>query len=138
MPIKTQRRKTMKDLDALLKAVADGLNAMAEGIHAIAKKVGELAKDQAPKKVARTKTAIKKKTAAPVGTTKKKAKPQVTKPMPATDQVLAVIKGSGDGVDNAKISKETGLNQQQVSSALLRLKKYGKVKSIKRGVHTAV
>jgi hypothetical protein len=53
----------MKDLDALLKAVADGLNAMAEGIHAIAKKVGELAKDQAPKKVARTKTAIKKEAA---------------------------------------------------------------------------
>jgi len=39
----------MKDLDALLKAVADGLNAMAEGIHSIAKKVDELAKGQAPR-----------------------------------------------------------------------------------------
>jgi predicted transcriptional regulator len=58
--------------------------------------------------------------------------------MNSTDQVFAVIKGSGDGVDNAKISKETGLNQQQVSKALLRLKKYGKVKSVRRGVHTAV
>jgi uncharacterized membrane protein len=84
------------------------------------------------------KTAIKKKAAAPVRTTTKKAKPQVTKPMPATDQVLAVIKGSGDGVDNATISKETGLNQKQVSKALLRLKKYGKVKSVRQGVHTAV
>ena len=33
----------MKDLDALLKAVADGLEAMAEGIHSIAKKVNDLA-----------------------------------------------------------------------------------------------
>jgi len=41
-------------------------------------------------------------------------------------------------MDNATISKETGLNQKQVSSALMRLKKYGKVKSVKRGIHTAV
>lgn len=128
----------MKDLDALLKAVADGLNAMAEGIHAIAKKVDDLAKGDAPEKPNKANPANKKKTATPTGTTTKKAKPQVTKPMPATDLVLAVIKGSGGGVDNAKISKETGLNQQQVSKALLRLKKAGKIKSVKRGVHSAV
>ena len=46
--------------------------------------------------------------------------------------------GSNGGVDNATISKQTGLNQKQVSSALHRLKKRGKVKSLKRGVHTAV
>jgi len=68
----------------------------------------------------------------------KKGKPQAIKAIPATDQVLEVIKKSGAGVDNVTISKQTGLNQKQVSSALLRLKKYGKVKSLKRGVHTAV
>jgi len=58
--------------------------------------------------------------------------------MPATDQVLAVIQKSGNSVDNETIAKQTGLNKKQVSSALLRLKKYGKIKSVKRGVHTAV
>lgn len=107
----------MKDLDALLKAIADGLEAMADGIHAIAKKVDDLAKGQAPEKQA-------------------KAKPQGAKPLPATDKVLEAIKGSGAGMNNATISKETGLNQKQVSSALMRLKKYGKIKSVKRGIHT--
>ncbi len=128
----------MKDLDALLKTVADGLNAMADGIHAIAKKVDGLAKDQAPEKPTNAKPAAKKKAATPPRKATKKGKPRGTKPLPATDQVLEVIKGSGDGVDNATISKETGLNQKQVSSALLRLKKAGKIKSVKRGVHTAV
>ena len=128
----------MKDLDALLKAVADGLEAMAEGIHTIAKKVDELAKGEAPEKPTRAKPAAKKKAVAPTGKAPKKAKPVGTKAQTAPDKVLEVIMGSGDGVDNQTIMKETGLNQKQVSSALLRLKKYGKVKSVKRGVHTAV
>jgi predicted Rossmann fold nucleotide-binding protein DprA/Smf involved in DNA uptake len=141
---KNQRRKPMKDLDVLLKAVADGLNAMAEGIHTIAKKVDDLAKGDAPEKptkanpAAKRKAAVKKKTVAPSRKAPRKAKPERTKPQTAPDKVLDVIKGSGDGVDNATISKETGLNQKQVSSALLRLKKYGKIKSVKRGVHTAI
>jgi hypothetical protein len=80
----------------------------------------------------------KMKTETPQKKTAKKAKPKASKTMPATDQVLEVIQKSKTGVDNLTISKQTGLNQKQVSSALLRLKKYGKVKSVKRGVHTAV
>ena len=134
----------MKDLDALLKAVADGLEAMADGIHAIAKKVDDLATVEAPEKptkatpAAKKKAAVKKKTVAPSRKAPKKAKPKGTKAQTAPDRVLEAIKGSGNGVDNATISKETGLNQKQVSSALLRLKKYGKIKSVKRGIHTAV
>jgi len=128
----------MKDLDALLKAIADGLEAMADGIHVIAKKVDDLAKGQAPKKPAKAKPATKKKGATPSKKSAKKAKPQGIKHMPATDKVLEAIKRSGDGMNNATISKETGLNQKQVSSALMRLKKYRKIKSVKRGVHTAV
>lgn len=80
----------------------------------------------------------KMKAETPQKTATKKTKTQGTKAMPATDQVLEVIQKSKTGVDNVTISKQTGLNQKQVSSALLRLKKYGKVKSVKRGVHTAV
>ena len=80
----------------------------------------------------------KMKTETPQKKATKKPKPQASKTMPATDQVLKVIQKSKIGVDNVTISKQTGLNQNQVSSALLRLKKYGKIKSVKRGVHTAV
>ena len=58
--------------------------------------------------------------------------------LPATDQVLEVFQKSKTGVENVTISKQTGLNQQQVSSDLLRLKKYAKIKSVKQGVHTAI
>lgn len=126
----------MKDLDALLKAIADGLAAMADGIHAIATKLDDLAKGQAPKKPAKAKPATKKKVSTPSKKSAKKVKPQGTKQLPATDKVLEAIKGSGDGMNNGTISKETGLNQKQVSSALMRLKKYGKIKSVKRGIHT--
>jgi len=128
----------MNHLDALLKSIALGLDTMAEGIHSIAKMVDDMANAQAPKRPAKAKPAAKKKTVAPLKKAPKKAKPEGTKPQTAPDKVLEVIKGSNDGVDNATISKKTGLNQKQVSSALLRLKKYGKVKSVKRGVHTAV
>jgi predicted Rossmann fold nucleotide-binding protein DprA/Smf involved in DNA uptake len=80
----------------------------------------------------------KVKTETPQKKATKKTKTQGAKAMPATDQVLEVLKKSKTGVDNVTISKQTGLNQKQVSSALLRLKKYGKIKSVKRGVHTAV
>jgi predicted Rossmann fold nucleotide-binding protein DprA/Smf involved in DNA uptake len=80
----------------------------------------------------------KMKTETPQKKATKKTKPRTPKAKPATDQVLEVIQKSGNGVDNVTISKHTGLNQKQVSSALLRLKKYGKIKSVKRGVHTAV
>ena len=128
----------MKDLDALLKAVADGLETMAEGIYAIAKKVDDLSKGEATEKPTKAKPSAKKKSVSPSGMAPKKTNPEGTKAQTAPDKVLEVIKGFGNGVDNATISKQTGLNQKQVSSALLRLKKYGKIKSVKRGVHTAV
>ena len=112
------------------------------------------ANDQAPEVIQKSETEVdnvtiakqtglnaepeKMKTETPQKKATKKAKPQASKTMPATDQVLEVIQKSKTGVDNVTISKHTGLNQNQVSSALLRLKKYGKIKSMKRGVHTAV
>ena len=128
----------MKDLNAFLAAIAEGLGAMADGINVIAKKVDELSKSQDPEKSAKPKRSTKKKAAASSRKVPKKAKQKGTKSVPATDKVLKVIKGSNNGVDNQTIIKQTGLNQKQVYSALMRLKKYGKVKSVKRGVHTAV
>lgn len=128
----------MSPYDTWLKLIATGLEAVAEEIHSIAKTIKDMANAQKPKKPVKSQPAAKKKTDTPSSKPPKKAKHDGTKPQTAPDKVLDAIKGSKDGVDNATISKETGLNQKQVSSALHRLKKYGKVKSVKRGVHTAV
>jgi hypothetical protein len=92
-------------------------------LHVIAKKVDDLVKGQAIKKPAKAKPATKKKGTTPSKKSAKKAKPQGIKHMPATDKVLEAIKRSGDGINNAMISKETGLNQKQVSSALNEVEK---------------
>jgi predicted Rossmann fold nucleotide-binding protein DprA/Smf involved in DNA uptake len=127
----------MNPYDTWLKSIAIGLETMAKGIHSIAKTVYDMGSTQAPEEPAKAEPEPMKAETPPTAAPKK-AKPTSTKSIPATDKVLKVIKGSKDGVDNQTIVKKTGLNQKQVSSALLRLKKYGKVKSVKRGVHTAV
>ena len=127
----------MNPYDTWLKSFAIGLETMAKGIHCIAKTIYDMANAQTQEEPAKA-TPEPIKTETPPSTATKKVKPQSAKTMPATDQVLEVIQKSKTGVDNVTISKQTGLNQKQVSSALLRLKKYGKVKSVKRGIHAAV
>jgi predicted Rossmann fold nucleotide-binding protein DprA/Smf involved in DNA uptake len=137
MPIKNKRRKLMNPYDTWLKSIAIGLETMAKGINSIAEAIYDMTNAQAPEEpVEAEQKPMKAET--PQKKATKKAKPQASKTMAATDQVLEVIQKSKTGVDNVTISKQTGLNQNQVSSALLRLKKYGKIKSVRRGVHTAV
>ena len=128
---------TMNPYDTWLKSIAIGLETMAKGINSIAEAIYDMINAQALEEPAKAEPELMK-TEIPPSTAKKKATKQGTKAMPATDQVVEVIKKSETGVDNVTIEKQTGLNQKQVSSALLRLKKYGKIKSVKRGVHTAV
>ena len=87
----------MNDLDALFKAVAEGLEAMAEGIHSIAKKVDELAKGESPEKPTKAKSAAKKKAVAPSRRAPKKAKHVGTKAQTAPGKVLEFIMGQGTG-----------------------------------------
>ena len=128
----------MKEFEVLFKSVAEGLKAMAEGIHAIAKKVDEIAKGQAPEKPTKSKPGAKKRPRATVKKGARKPKVPGKRPLPASEKVLKVIKGSKAGVDTATISTETGLDKKQVSNVLFRLKKAGKVKSVERGVYTAI
>jgi predicted transcriptional regulator of viral defense system len=41
-------------------------------------------------------------------------------------------------VDNATIIRKTGLDRKKLTNALSQLKKTGKIKSVKRGVHKIV
>ena len=127
----------MNPYDTWLKSIAIGLETMAKGINSIAEAIYEMTNAQASEEPAEAEQKPMKAETPPITVTEK-AKPQGTKATPATDQALEVIQKSKTGVDNVTISKQTGLNQKQVSSALLRLKKYGKIKSVRRGVHTAV
>jgi predicted Rossmann fold nucleotide-binding protein DprA/Smf involved in DNA uptake len=126
----------MKEFEVLLKTVADGLEAMADGIHVIAKKVVAIAETQAQEKPSKIKKATRTRKAKPVSKkVTKKSKIKGTRPLPATEKVLKVIKKSKAGVDNVTIAKKTGLDRKQVANALSQLKKTGKVKSVKKGVH---
>ena len=126
----------MKEFDVLLKTVADGLEAMADGIHVIAKKVIAIAETQAQEKPSKIKKATRTRKAKPVSKkVTKKSKIKGTRPVPATEKVLKVIKKSKAGVDNVTVAKKTGLDRKQVANALSQLKKTGKVKSVKKGVH---
>lgn len=127
----------MNPYDTWLKSIAISLETMAKGINSIAEAIYEMTNAQASEEPVEAEQKPMKAETLPITATEK-AKPQGAKAMPATDQVLEVIQKSKTGVDNVTVAKQTGLNQKQVSSALLRLKKYGKIKSVKRGVHTAV
>jgi predicted Rossmann fold nucleotide-binding protein DprA/Smf involved in DNA uptake len=128
----------MKELELLLKSVADGLKAMAEGIHTIAKKVDDIAKAQSPNKPAKAKKTAKRKAKPASKKFTQNGRPRVKGPLTATEKVLKIVKQSKAGVDNATIAEKTGLDRKQVANALSQLKKTGKVKSVHRGVHTVV
>ena len=68
----------------------------------------------------------------------KKAGPKGKMSIPATEKVLRIIKQSSKGMNNETIAKKSGLDRKQVTNALSQLKKTGKIKSIKRGVHKAI
>ena len=52
--------------------------------------------------------------------------------------VFETIKSSSEGVKNSAIIEQTGLTQKQIYNALVRLKKQGKIKTLGRGIYSAV
>ena len=136
----------MKTMEVWLQSVAISLNSLAEAIQIIAKAVDDMSKAKAPEPSATEKSETRK-TTKPTPKTKskpatqkakKKARPKSKMTVPATEKVLKVIKQSKKGMDNQTIAEKSGLGRKQVANALSQLKKTGKVKSVKRGVHMAI
>jgi predicted Rossmann fold nucleotide-binding protein DprA/Smf involved in DNA uptake len=136
----------MKTMEVWLKSVAISLNSLAEAIQTIAKTVDDMSKTQVsePSTTAKKET---RKTTKPTPKTKskpvtqkakKKPRPKGKMTVPATEKVLRVIKQSKKGMDNKTIAEKSGLGRKQVINALSQLKKTGKIKSVKRGVHRAI
>ena len=131
-------KKLKKDLEAISKA----LNGLAQKIEKLQEQIGEQAeptkkpKAKAVKAKAVKKAPVKKvaaKKAAPKKAVQKKAKPAT-----AADTVLAIIKRSKKGVNNAALMEKTGYNQKKISNLVFKLWKQGKIKSVSKGVYVKV
>lgn len=123
----------MKDFDAAIKTVVEGLRSIAKGVEQVAEKLEK----NAPKGKARTKSSPKSKTKA-AAAKKSTAKKASAKKKTAADTVLTVINRSKKGVDSATLAKKTGYDKKKIANIVFKLKKQGKIKSVSRGVYVKV
>ncbi len=132
----------MKEVDVFLKTVVDGMKSMAEGIEVLAEKLETIAKsrgDVTQKRKAKAKVARK----TPAKASKKKAAQKALKKSvsnkaktpTAVDTVLAIINKSKKGVNTATLMEKTGYDQKKIANLVYKLKKQGKIKSVKKGVY---
>lgn len=137
----------MSTVNEDLQAVSKTLATLAKDLNKIARKVAKLetakpapakkaaAKKPAAKKTAAKKTAAKKpaakKTAAKKAAPSKKA--EAAGGATVLDQVYDVVRRSRSGATISKLKEKTGLDARQLSNALYKLSKRGKIESQKRG-----
>lgn len=147
----------MKEFESLLKVVSEGLKTLANGVGTLAEKVDEYAKSQAAqkrtsaapppapaptdgKRTGKGETAAQAqkpgtgKGPAKAGSAARAKKATPTAPL-TTTAVFNIVKTARTGVDTAAIKAKTGLNPRQVSNAIYKLKKAGKIKSAGRGTY---
>ena len=126
----------MKEYDAAIKTVVEGLRSIAKGVEKIAEKL----ETSAPKK---KKAKVKPARKAAAKTQKATVKKAASKKVPAkkavkttaADVVLAIINRSKKGVNNATLAEETGFDNKKIANIVFKLRKQGKIKSIDRGVY---
>jgi len=134
-----------------MKKIATQLNSLAKSLDALSKKVEKIIQDvdktKAPKKAAPAKKAVKKKAVAKKTAVKKTAvkktavkKAAAKKSAPAQqvtmlDNVFDIIKRTKKGVTVAQLKEKTKLNPRQLSNALYKLTKKGKIQTKSRGLY---
>ena len=119
----------MKQLQIQLKSVAKSLASLSKQVEKITNQVEKLQ----PAKKAPAKKAAVKKVVAKKAPTRKKAAPAGEKTV--LDSVLDVIKRSRKGVSIADLRSKTKLDARQLSNALYKLAKKGKVTTKARGLY---
>jgi hypothetical protein len=131
----------MRELDALIKTVADGLKSMAQGVEKLAEKVEGISKSLSDEK-AKEKPNAKSKRKAPAKTAQKKAKKitkmttaDIPKQPTAADTVLTIIKRSKKGVDTSALMEKTGYDRKKVANIIFKLKKQGEIKNAGKGLY---
>ena len=134
-----------------MKKIATQLNSLAKSLDALSKKVEKIIQDvdktKAPKKAAPAKKAVKKKAVAKKTAVKKTAvkktavkKAAAKKSAPAQqvtmlDNVFDIIKRTKKGVTVAQLKEKTKLKPRQLSNALYKLTKKGKIQTKSRGLY---
>lgn len=131
----------MKELDTLIKTVADGLKSMAQGVEKLAEKVEGISKSLSDEKAKATPETKSKRKAPPKAVKKiaknapKKTPAGVRKPKTAADTVLTAIKRSKKGVDTSALMKKTGYDRKKVANIIFKLKKQGEIKNAGKGLY---
>ena len=126
----------MKEVQSLLKIVADGLKTLAQGVEAIAAKVDEASKTKVPAKPRGKKpSTVAKKAKVGKKPVPKPTRGKVKKSATAAESVLNVISSSKTGINTAGIKEKTGFDQKKVANIIYKLKKQGKIKTAQKGVY---
>lgn len=124
----------MKKMKDQLKSVSKSLVSLSKQVDRLSQQVDKLqpAKKATAKKAVKKKAASKRKPAA----RKAVAKPSAAgKSTTVLDTVFNVIKRSRNGVSIAALKAKTKLDSRQLSNALYKLSKKGKVSAKSRGVY---
>ena len=108
----------MKKLQGQLKSIANSLSTLSQRIEKVVEQIDKL---QSPKKAPIKKAAVKK------------ARPK--KQLTVLDTVFNAIKRTKKGLTVAKLKEKTDLNPKQLSNALYKLTKQGKIEAISRGLY---
>ena len=119
----------MKQLQIQLKSISKSLVSLSKQVEKITKQVDKLQ----PAKKALVKKAAAKKVVAKKAPAKKKAAPAAGKTV--LDSVFDVIKRSRKGASIAELRSKTKLDARQLSNALYKLSKKGKVETKTRGIY---
>ena len=114
----------MKKLKEQLKTISSSLTSLSKQVEKIIKQVVKLQPKKAA--VAPKKTAAKKKVA---------AKKAPAKPSTVIDSILNAIKKTKKGITIAQLKKKTEFNSKQLSNALYKLTKKGKIEATSRGLY---
>ena len=129
----------MKEIQSVLKLVADGLKSIAQCVEAISDKVDEYAESQTAEQ---TKSAAKpeaKESPPKKKVTRKKTveapKKKAAKAPTAAETVYKFISTSKNGINVATLVQKTGYDRKKLSNVIYRLGKQGKIKSIGKGVY---
>ena len=111
----------MNQLKKDLKTVAKDLKGLTQKTEKMIKRLEKLEKAQAAKK--------------PKAKALKKAVVRKPTKLSASGTVLAIVTRSRKGVDTATLEKKTGFKGRKIGDIIYRLKKQGKIKSVRYGLY---
>jgi len=127
----------MKNLKKDLMAISKSVSKLAEKMEKIAEAIEKGAEPAKPvtKKKAAPKAAKKKATPPKKQAQKAADSPDAKGSESMLDNIFEMVSSNPEGITVAQIKEKTGLAPRQVSNALYKLTKKGKVETVSRGIY---